>query len=483
MMMNMIKRLSGVLLALCLVAPMLTAQSEGMKSSHLWSYSEPVIKYIAATDHDPIAKLSVQLEVTAQQLKSTEIIKVQPMLVSKDGKHQCLLPATYVAGSNRYKYINRADKLNHSRVYPEVALSDIHAWNDVKASSFTITQKVPFESWMADATLMIQEELSGCASCGVQNYSNPLVALNIPLFQPDLTTMAYQQPLTVRQKEYEEEFVSFINFRVGRYELLKDYKDNPNELNKINEFISKALKLNEIGATIGLVQITGFASPEGNFNSNRTLSHNRANTLMNYLKSSYPELVKVARFEIIEGGEDWAGLKKAVSESSASFKDQVVAIIDKYPTDVEREADIKALEGGAVYKTLLEEYYPPLRRTTIKTKYKVRNYTTEELPNIYQKKRELLSHGELVTLATNYYDKKGMNPVEIFRYACEKYGVKDPIARYNFALAILKWEPEKSREALELIKSLPDSDDVKYLHATALYQMGDRDAANKLMNN
>ena len=46
-MMNMIKRLSGVLLALCLVAPMLSAQSEGKQSTHLWSYSEPVMKYIA----------------------------------------------------------------------------------------------------------------------------------------------------------------------------------------------------------------------------------------------------------------------------------------------------------------------------------------------------------------------------------------------------------------------------------------------------
>ena len=43
-----------------------------------------------------------------------------------------------------------------------------------------------------------------------------------------------------------------------------------------------------------------------------------------------------------------------------------------------------------------DRYYPPLRRTTIKTKYKVRNYTTEELPKVYQEKRELMSHSELL---------------------------------------------------------------------------------------
>ena len=201
-MMNMIKRLSGVLLALCLVAPMLSAQSEGKQSTHLWSYSEPVMKYIAATEHDPIAQLSIQLEVTPErELKSTEIIKVQPLLVSKDGRHRCQLPATFVAGSNRYKYIKRADNLGHSRVYPEVALSDIRTWREVKATPFAIAQKVPFEPWMASATLMIQEELSGCASCGVQNYRNPLKAVDIPLFIPDISKMAYHQPMVVRQKE------------------------------------------------------------------------------------------------------------------------------------------------------------------------------------------------------------------------------------------------------------------------------------------
>ena len=483
MMMNMIKRLSGVLLALCLVAPMLSAQSEGKQSTHLWSYSEPVMKYIAATEHDPIAQLSIQLEVTPErELKSTEIIKVQPLLVSKDGRHRCQLPATFVAGSNRYKYIKRADNLGHSRVYPEIALSDIRTWREVKATPFAIAQKVPFEPWMASATLMIQEELSGCASCGVQNYRNPLKAVDIPLFIPDISKMAYHQPMVVRQKEYEEEFVSYINFKLDRYELLKDYKDNQNELRRIDEFITKALKLNELGATIGKVEVTGFASPEGNFDYNRRLSRNRANTLMNHVKATYPDLLKAAEFEVIGGGEDWAGLRHALFNSTASFKDQVIAIIDKYDTDLEREADIKAIDGGALYKTLLTEYYPPLRQTTIKTKYKVRNYTTEELPKVYQEKRELMSHSELLALAINHYEQQGKSPVEVLRYANERFGKEDPIARYNLALAILKWEPEKSKEALELLNTLPKTSDENYLRATALYQLGDQEGAYKLMH-
>lgn len=483
MMMNMIKRLSGVLLSLCLVAPMLTAQSEAHKSSLQWSYSEPVMSYIAATEHDPIAQLSIQLEVTPERhLKSTEIIKVQPVLVSKDGRHKCQLPATYVAGSNRYKYIKRADKLRHSRVYPEVVLSDIHTWKEVKSAPFSMAQKIPFEPWMADATLMIQEELSGCASCGVQNYLEPLKAVNIPLFIPDINKLKYHEPMVVRNKEYEEEFVSYINFKVARYELLKDYKDNQNELRRIDEFITKALKLNELGATIGMVQVTGFASPEGNFDYNRQLSRNRANTLMNHVKATYPELLKAAEFEVIGGGEDWAGLRHAIFDSSAPFKDQVLAIIDKYDTDLEREADIKAINGGKVYKTLLANYYPPLRRTTIKTKYKVRNYTTEELPKVYQEKRELMSHSELLALAINHYEQQGKSPIEVLRYANERFGKEDPIARYNLALAILKWEPEKSKEALELLNTLPKNNEEKYLRATALYQLGDHEGAFKLMH-
>lgn len=479
--MNMTKKICGVVLALLVAVPFLYAQ-ESEPSSLLYDYTGTEVTYQMPEVQGASAMLTIHLEAAPLgRLGSREMIRVQHRLVSKDGVHQHLFPATYVAGHNRYLYLKRADELRNPRIYPEVPLDAILMWNEVKDQKMNTTVQIPYEPWMSDATLSVEEELSGCTSCGIRVAQQPIHTLQLRLFIPDLSRVSYQRPLAVALKEYTEDFDSYVNFELDKYRLLPEYKNNPKELSRIKDFVQKTLKMSDLGATVGRIEVVGYASPEGSFEYNHRLSMNRARTLSDYVQKTYPELAKVAQFEVIGGGEDWEGLRESLAKSDAPFASDVMAIIDKYGTDLNREADIVALEGGAVYKRLLADFFPPLRRTLFRTSYKVRSYETVELSKIFAEKPALLSHSELVALAIEQMEQSGKSPIPALRYAYENFGKKEPMARFNLALGLLKWEPEKASEALQLLEPLPESDDVTYLRATALYLMGQRDKAEQLM--
>ena len=66
--------------------------------------------------------------------------------------------------------------------------------------------------------------------------------------------------------------------------------------------------------------IKGYASPEGDFNYNKSLAQRRTQTLSNYISSQYPALKKAPVYRTEGVGEDWEGLKAAVSGSTLSNK-------------------------------------------------------------------------------------------------------------------------------------------------------------------
>ena len=77
-------------------------------------------------------------------------------------------------------------------------------------------------------------------------------------------------------------------------------------------------------------------------------------------------------YRTVGAGEDWEGLKKLVGISPLSNKEELLSIIDRYPTDTERESAIRNLDNGRTYDILLNEFYPQLRRTTFRFSFDVR---------------------------------------------------------------------------------------------------------------
>jgi hypothetical protein len=114
-------------------------------------------------------------------------------------------------------------------------------------------------------------------------------------------------------------------------------------------------------AVLRKIVIAAYASPEGTLAFNTKLAAARAMSVEKYFLSVMdnpdPNL-----FELINGREDWDGLRNAVVKSNMDDKDAVLKIIDSYTITQEiRKTKLKQLDGGAPYKYMLENLYPPLR--------------------------------------------------------------------------------------------------------------------------
>lgn len=295
------------------------------------------------------------------------------------------------------------------------------------------------------------------------------------VFGPENYKYNYIEPAATTFKEYSENFDAKVQFAVDKDDLRRDYKGNAQELARLGEFVQRATKIE--GAELQSVNIRGYASPEGSFSHNKDLSKRRTKTLYDHVKRTYPKFIGRANV-IAEGmGEDWEGLRKVVDASDMPERQEILDIIDKYDTDTQREADIKALDGGKVYRNLLDNYYPGLRRTTFTMGYRVRPFEASELAHIYSTNPKLLSQNELYTLA-NQKIAAGENPVAIYRTAYEQ-NRNDVVAKLNYANALLQYD-KNAAEAYKLLATMQSDSRVKLPTAIALDMMGRKTEAEEL---
>ena len=105
--------------------------------------------------------------------------------------------------------------------------------------------------------------------------------------------------------------------------------------------------------------MVGFASPEGTLKFNTELGDGRANALREYIQREMPHL-KDEQFYIINGVENWDGLRRMVAESDMKDKDAVLNIIDTESGEKRKRA-LKQLNWGTTYYYMLKNFYPQLR--------------------------------------------------------------------------------------------------------------------------
>jgi Outer membrane protein and related peptidoglycan-associated (lipo)proteins len=201
---------------------------------------------------------------------------------------------------------------------------------------------------MNKAALGLALTIEGCASCIAPTSIGfvPLYAIKTDPYTPSFAS-SYVAPEVEAVKERAESLEAFFNYKLARYELLKDYKGNKAELQRVDKFV-RALREDK-DLTVSDYTIVGYASPEGNFASNLTLSDNRAKTFASYLKEEYN--VPNSKMKVSGKGEDWEGLKKAVAKSEIRAKNQIIDIITKTSDVYSRKAKLENLTEEVLIAT------------------------------------------------------------------------------------------------------------------------------------
>lgn len=216
--------------------------------------------------------------------------------------------------------------------------------------------------------------------------------------------------------DYKKEVIisegASLYFLINRYNLnwrvpLNKADESKAKLAAMNDFLAQGWKIKDI-------EVTGWASPEGEELFNKDLSENRANTAFNYMVKEMKKLTKKegsclkmedpkeeVNWNITWQGPDWDGFMAAVTASDIQDKNAILNVI-KSADQAKREEEIRNMI--LIYPEIEENLLPPLRRAEIKANCYEPKRTDEQIMAYGLSNPDSLKVNELMYAATFYDD-------------------------------------------------------------------------------
>lgn len=271
-----------------------------------------------------------------------------------NGKDTLYLDPLEVYGKNRFKRERQEYHIAGDKDW-ELGENQI-----LKGEVYQYAAQAGLKRWMQPAQLGIRREMVGCAC----EDEMPDEMLGQFAFQepplPPRRLPEYVLADADRSWDFGQDEMDII-FKVSKAVIDSSVFDNEVTFGKILAAVDK-IHTNPM-YRIDKIQVSGYASPEGSVSFNRWLGENRAKALINYIIEHRPEYeLTMDDFEIVNGEENWMGLRRVLTESDIKAKDDVIAVInDTTLTEVQKKSRIKAMEGGKVWNDMLKDIYPHLR--------------------------------------------------------------------------------------------------------------------------
>lgn len=419
--------------------------------------------------------IKFSIVVNGNEIDSKASIRLTPEITGVNNKLK--LPSVLINGKTRKRMndrwialANKEEKLKYSAPKIEYTAKK----KTIETIKYELT--VPYEKWMSSSNLTINQKVTGCAQSeklfNSKLYSNLLIESR-EQYTPHLS-ISYTSPEKEKIKKRDFQGRAYIDFPVGSSIILADFRNNPSEIAKINADISR-IKDNTDLELASLV-LTGYASPEGSYSNNERLSSNRTLSLKKYLENifNYPsQLLKTNSI-----AEDWDGFREAILNGNASYKKDVLAIIDSRDAYDKKEQRLKSLLNGGPYKEILRDIFPSLRRVEYQIEYVVKDFDLDESKLIYSKEAKNLSELELYNLARTY-TKGSKNYLYIMTELIPQNFPNSATASENaFAALIESNEFEKAKAFLDKLSD----DNIQNINNKAIYHLktGDIDTAKSL---
>ena len=301
-------------------------------------------------------KVEVSFDFTSgkKSVKNNSKMILTPFL--HKGNDTLKLGSFEVFGSIKYKRERQEQALDGNKRWA-LASNQI-----MEGEGYKFSASVPYQSWMKGATLSVDRRVVGCGcDCydGVESLAD-----NLKPYNPPTPLMMAVAPSTEHYKvvDSHKRYIFEANdmqviFPVSDVRLYLKRYNNECIVNKIIEAIKVIEKCDE--QQLNAIEMKGFASPEGNLKFNTELGKGRAATLRYYIRQQLPHL-KNEQFYLINGVENWEGLRELVLLSNMKEKQAILDIIDT-KTGNERKEALKRLNNGKSYRYMLKKFYPQLR--------------------------------------------------------------------------------------------------------------------------
>lgn len=395
---------------------------------------------------DRMVELKMSVDLSNARIRTQHTVALTPVLVSADGNREIAFPPIVIDGKTRHKVYLRAQRLESVELPPyHNDSAQVIICHSSKNQQYDYAATVPYRRWMLDGRVEIREEVHGCTNCGEGKSEQDLLNGVLPTYIPDyrLHTIAPEpEPIKVRA----ETRTARLQFRQDSYKILPGLKDNRSELDTVSNSIDLVKKNTDV-KIIG-IYITGYASPEGSEAHNLTLSENRAKALADYIRRH--DAISPDMLHVDWKGEDWEGLVRVLGNYPKLLKrDEIYEIIKRYPDKRDFcELQLQKLVPPTIYRRLLDEIYPALRRNEYRIEYNVRNFNLEEARRMVNERPDLLSLTEMYKVADSY--GKGTPEYDKVMATAVRYFPTSPAAlNENAVNAISRKEYDKAVQLLE----------------------------------
>ena len=398
--------------------------------------------------------VAFRLNLNNLKLKAEQQLILTPLLAA-DGDTTALQPII-INGRSQQIRMQRAGKLDAKNMEGEQPIVVLRK-NGTEQSiiySQSVERMRPVEA--DQLQVLAAQDLCGCGDLKNQDRTLITTIDNLGAWMPALT---FVKPAAEARKQRAEKGEAYLSFRVNKTDIVVDLFDNSRELAKITKTID--LVREDKNVQITGINIHGFASPEGRYESNDRLAQGRAQTLTEYVQ----RMVKLDKqlFTVSHTAEDWEGLRKFIAESNMEHKQQILSIAnDASLKEDEREARIKA-EYTEEYKFLLAACYPALRHSDYHIKYKIRPFNVDEAKELIKTRPQLLSQNEMFMVAQTY-EPGSKEFSEVMEIAVRMYP-NDPTANLNAACTRLNaGDAEGAKPYLDKAGNSPEAEAARKIY-------------------
>lgn len=376
----------------------------------------------------------MDIRVNTAAVAGYEAIRLTPEL--SDGVNSLEMPYVEIQGRHRGHMGDRWTALRAKKQEYEEPYAVVRIENPRRSLTDTLVgyrMKFPYEMWMDGAELVIHQEIIGLH--GEFRLLTVLPGNKVELepreaFEPQFETAFIEPAPEVKRRSKQGQ--AFLDFPVGQSVILPNYRRNPEELAKIDDAFADISGNSDVQVQ-GLF-VEGYASPEGGFANNERLARERSHALKDYMKERFR--MPTYLFRVNYTAEDWKGLRSLVEGSGADCESQALGIIDSAGDPDVREAQLKKLCGGTLWRSMLREMFPLLRRVEYQIDYSVRDFTEQEIVKMIGVSDDMLSHREFYLGAWSF--GKGSPSFEkVIIDLAPRFFPDDPAAINNAAAVLI----------------------------------------------
>ena len=358
--------------------------------------------------------LTMRLELDETHIKGCEARVYTPILYH--GTRAIEFTSVGVFGREHY-FVDSRQKMRVEQIPDEWRLRR----RDLPAI-ITYYAEVPYQQWMNGSTLRVEATLYGCGD-KMEALGEVIVAeYREWVFNP---VYIDAKPMISSSNNVE---CAYIDFPLMVAKISPTFGDNAALISNMSKFFSSCECNTECDMTT--INITGYASPDGEYSENGELAQQRAEALRDYIVENYGVNEKIITISSV--AEDWDSVIKWLEASSLKEKAAILNIIKGAMTPDEKDHTLST-RYPAEYEQMLKECYPPLRRATYTAKYNSQCESLDAAAKSINAANEAMRRGDMAS-AKRYLQSAGTSPLADYAralYAIHMGNIKEGMTLLN----------------------------------------------------